>query len=123
MLHGPENVFSLFAGIPNTAFFFSAISTHEKKKGSINEEREDSEEDHEPSPVLSTFFEQWLVGNRTSINITLWSAITCWLALTTSNGAPANPPVVHQALLECGMGVTANQVLTVIKKIKTFINQ
>ena len=45
------------------------------------------------------------------------------LALTTSNGAPANPPVVHQALLECGMGVTANQVLTVIKKIKTFINQ
>ena len=76
MLHGPENVFSLFAAIPYTAFFFSAISTHGMKKESINKESEDSEEEHEPSPVPSTFSEQRLDGNRTHINRTLWPAIT-----------------------------------------------
>ena len=102
---------SIFTAIPNTAFFFSAISTQEKKKGSINEESEDSEEEHDQSPVPSTFSQQWLDGNPTLINKSLWPAITYWLALTTPNGAPANPLVVHRALLECGMGVTATQVI------------
>ena len=111
MLHGPKNVCSVFPAIPNTAFYFSAISTQEKKNGSINEESEDSEgEDDEPSPVPSTFSEQLLNGNPTRVNKSLWPAITYWLALTTPNGAPANPLVVHRALLECGVAVTANQV-------------
>ena len=104
-------VFSLFSAIPNTAFYFSAISTQEKKNGSINEESGDNDvEDHEPSPVPSTFSEQLLDGNPTRVNKSLWPVITYWLALTTPNGAPANPLVVNRALLECGMAVTANQV-------------
>ena len=104
-------VFSLFSAIPNTAFYFSAISTQEKKNGNINEESGDSDvEDNEPSPSPSTFSEQLLDGNPTRVNKSLWPAITYWLALTTRNGAPTNPLVVHRALLECGMAVTANQV-------------
>ena len=47
---------SLFPAIPNTAFFFSAISTHEKKTGSIDgdSELEEIEGEHEPSPIPST---------------------------------------------------------------------
>ena len=74
---------SIFTAIPNTAFFFSAISTQEKKKGSINEESEDSEEEHDQSPVPSTFSQQWLNENPTLVNKSLWPAITYWLALTT----------------------------------------
>ena len=105
----------LSTAIPNTAFFVSAISTHEKKKGSINEESEDSEEDQEPSPIPNMFSQQWLDGDPTVINKSLWPAITYWLVLTTPNGAPANPLVVHRALLECGMGVTAKQVIPIFK--------
>ena len=105
----------LLTAIPNTAFLFSAISTHEKKKGSINQESEDSEEDQEPSPVPNMFSQQWLDGDPTVINKSLWPAITYWLALTTPNGAPVNPLVVHRALLECGMAVTATQVIVTFK--------
>ena len=105
----------LLTAIPNTAFPFSAISMHEKKKGSINEESEDSEEDQEPSPVPNRFSQQWLDGDLTVTNKSLWPAITFWLALTTPNGAPANPLVVHRALLECGMGATATQVIPTFK--------
>ena len=81
------------------------------KIGSINEESEDSEvEDDELSPVPSTSSEQLLDGNPTRVNKSLWPAITYWLALTTPNGALANPLGVHRALLECGMAVTTNQV-------------
>ena len=111
----------LFTAIPNTAFFFSAISSHEKKKGSINEESEDSEEEHEPSPVPSTFSQQLLDGNPTVINKSLWPGITYWLALTTPNGAPANPLVVHRALLECGMGVKATQVIPTFKIARSML--
>jgi len=89
-------VFSLFSaiGILNTAFYFSAISTQEKKK---EESRDSDVEDNEPSPVSSTFSEQLLNGNPTRVNKSLWPAITYWLALTLPNGAPANPLMVHQA--------------------------
>jgi hypothetical protein len=40
----------------------------------------------------------------------LCPAITYWIALTTPNGAPANPLVVLRALLECGVEAVANQV-------------
>ncbi|CAH3146145.1 unnamed protein product, partial [Porites lobata] len=99
-----------FSGIPNAAFFFSAISTHEKKKGNVQEESEESEEEPEPSPVPSTSSQQWLDGSRTRVNKLLWPSLTYWIALTSLNGAPANPLVVHWTLLECGMGVTAKQV-------------
>ena len=91
-------------------FFFSAISTHEKKKGNVQEESEEGEEEPEPSPVPSTSSEQWLDGSRTRVNKLLWPSLTYWIALTSPNGAPANPLVVHRTLLECGMGVTAKQV-------------
>ena len=48
--------------------FFSAISTHDKKKGNVQEESEESEEETEPSPVPSTSSEQWLDGSRTRVN-------------------------------------------------------
>ena len=98
-----------FSGIPNAAFFFSAVATQEKKKGSI-EESDDSDDDGERSPVPSTQSEQMVNGNPTVVNKSLWPAINYWLALTTPNGAPANPLIVHRAVLKCGVAVTANQV-------------
>lgn len=43
----------IFSGIPNAAFFFGAVATQEKRKGSI-EESDDSDDDGERSPVPST---------------------------------------------------------------------
>ncbi|KAJ7394824.1 hypothetical protein OS493_000658 [Desmophyllum pertusum] len=59
------------SAIPNTALFFSAKSTLEKKKGSINKESEDSEEEPEPSPIPSIFSQQLLDGNPTRVNKSL----------------------------------------------------
>ena len=108
--------FSLPQGITNAAFFFSAISSQEKKKGSINDESDNSEDDQEASPIPITSSQQLVDGNPTLVNKSLWPAITYWLALTTPNGAPANPLVVHRALLDCGVGVTANQVNNQLEK-------
>ena len=58
----------------------------------------------------STQSEQMVNGNPTVVNKSLWPAINYWLALTTPNGAPANPLIVHRALLKFGVAVTANQV-------------
>ena len=48
-----NNFDSIFSGIPNAAFFFSAVATQEKGKGSV-EESDDSDDDGERSPVPST---------------------------------------------------------------------
>ena len=85
----------IFSGIPNAAFFFSAIATQEKKKGSIAES-DDSDDDGENSPVPSSQYEQIVNGNPTLVNKSLWPAINYWLALATPNGAPANPLTVHR---------------------------
>lgn len=114
-LNGRKKFCYISTAIPSTALFFSAISTQEKKKESINDESEDSEQKHDQSSVPSTSSQQWLDGNPTSINKSLWPAITYWLALATPNEAPANPLLVHRALLECGMGVTATQVIPMCK--------
>lgn len=37
-------------------------------------------------------------------------AVVYWIALTTPNGAPANPLTVHRALHECGLETLAHQV-------------
>ena len=103
-----KNKFDLiFSGIPNAAVFFSAVATQEKKKGSI-EESDDSDDDVERSPVPSAQSEQMVHGYPTLVNKSLWPAINYYLALTTRNGASANPLIVHRALLKCAVAVTAN---------------
>ncbi|KAJ7376359.1 hypothetical protein OS493_035102 [Desmophyllum pertusum] len=106
---------SAISGIPNVAFFFSAISTQEKKKATMYEESDDqsdqvTDEELDSSQVPSSTTQQWLDGNLTSVNKSLCPAISYWVALTTPNGAPASPISVHRALLNCGVEVTANQV-------------
>ena len=58
--------------------------------------------DQETSPVPRTSSQQLVNGDPTLVDKSLWSAITY--------GAPANPLMVHRALLNCGVGVTAYQV-------------
>ena len=101
----------LFSGIQNVAFFFSSISSQEKKRGCINDETDD--ESSSSDDVPSSITQQWLEGNLTSINKSLCPAISYWVALTTTNGAPASPISVHKALLNCGLDVTAIQVMIV----------
>ena len=91
-------------------FFSVRYLRTKKKKGNVREENEESEEEPDQSPVPSTSSEQWLDGSRTRVNKLLWPSLTYWIALTSPNGAPTNPLVVHRTLLECGMGVTAKQV-------------
>ena len=75
----PQIISSLFSAILNTAFYFSVISNQEKKNGSINEESKDSDiEDHEPSPVPSTFSKQLLDGNPTRVNKSGQQSHTGW---------------------------------------------
>lgn len=102
--------YNLFAEIPNAAFFFSAISTQEKSKASVNEETDEESEENLSSQVPSTISEHWFEGSPVVVNKSLCPAISYWLALTTPNGAPANPIVVHRALLQCGVNVSASQV-------------
>ena len=111
-LSGLLNLYFLLSGIPNATFFFSAIGTQERK-GNIkeNENCNSDDENQEYDSVPSTQSEQYLDGSPTLVNKSLWPAISYWLALTTPNGAPANPLVVHRALLECGISVKASQVL------------
>ena len=97
------------SGIQNVAFFFSAISSQEKRSGCINEETDNESSSGDDIP--SSISQQWLEGNLTSINKLLCPAISYWVALTTINGAPASPISVHKALLNCGLDVTATQVM------------
>lgn len=106
--------FFFIQGIPNITFFFSAISTQEKKKACIIEETTGesslSEEDEDLSQIPSATTEQWLDGSLASVNKSLSPAISYWVALTTRNGAPASPISVHKAVLNCEVDVTAQQV-------------
>ena len=107
LLNGDTKCITSFRSF--VAFFFSAIASQEKKKGSINEntDEESSSEDEIPS----SFSQQWLEGNLTIVNKSLCPAIAYWVALTTVNGAPASPISVHKALLNSGLEVTATQVI------------
>ena len=100
------------SGIHNAAFFFSAISSQEKKHGCINEETDD--ESSFGGDIPSSITQQWLEGNMTTINKSLCLAISYWVALATINGAPDSPISVHKALLNCGLDVTATQVMNVV---------
>ena len=98
-----------FSQVYQMQHFSSVPLLLKKKKGNI-EESDDSDDNGENSPVPSTQSEQMVNGNPTLVNKSLWPAINYWLALTTPNGAPANPLIVHRALLKCGIAVTADQV-------------
>lgn len=100
------------SGIQNVAFFFSAISSQENKSGCITEDTDD--ENSSGDEIPSSITQQWLEGNLTNVNKSLCPAISYWVALTTTNGAPASPISVHKALLNCGLDVTATQVTTLL---------
>jgi hypothetical protein len=51
---------SHISGIQNVAFFFSAISSQEKKSGCINEETENANSSGDDIP--SSITQQWLKG-------------------------------------------------------------
>lgn len=97
------------SGIQNVAFFFSAISSQEKRNGCINEETDN--ESSSGNDIPSSITQQWLEGSLTNINESVCPPLSYWVALTTINGAPASPISVHKALLNCGLDVTANQVM------------
>lgn len=101
------------------AFYFSAISSSERQTASISrddqdETEDDGDESFSQSQVPSTTSEEVMGGRRTMVNKKLYPAISYWIALTTPNGAPANPLVVHRALLACGTEAVANQVQSVL---------
>ena len=99
------------------AFFFSAISTQGPKKAPKDKDKTDegngAESDGEPfteSQVSSTSSQAWISTHPAVIDKKLRPALSYWIALTTPNGAPANPITVHRALLECGVSATVSQV-------------
>lgn len=104
--------------IKNVAFFFSAISAQGRKKSKgknpANGDGEDSDENVEevltPSQAASSATQEWISNHPTVINDKLRPSVEYWIALTTPNGAPANPITVHRALLDCSVDTTAKQV-------------
>lgn len=91
------------------AFFFSAVSTSERNEVSTKEDDLEEESDSEQDELPCTSVSQEHIG-RSSVK-KYFPAISYWIALTTPNGAPANPIIVHKALLSCGVKVVANQVM------------
>lgn len=114
--------FHIFStGIKSVAFFFSAISTQgpkkqpSKKGGGGNDEHVHGAESGDddlitPSQVSSSASQTWVSEHPSIINGKLRPSLSYWVAVTTPNGAPANPITFHRALLECGVEATANQV-------------
>ena len=112
-------VFRLFCPeIRNVAFFFSAISAQGRKnskgKKTTNKDGEDSDENADevltPSQAASSATQEWISNHPTVINDKLRPSVEYWIALTTPNGAPANPITIHRALLDCDVDTTAKQV-------------
>ena len=112
------------AGINGVGFFFSAIACYgkgrnaQKSRGTADKdgqaESEDTDEEGEikSSQVAATSSSVWIWEHRSVVDRKMCPAISYWIALTTPNGAPANPLIVHRALLECGMErVVAKQVI------------
>jgi len=81
---------------------------------------EDSEESNDQtvtsSQVVSTNRQEWIVEYRSIVDKRLSSAVVYWIALTTPNGAPANPLTVHRALHECGVETLAHQVRQILSQ-------
>ena len=104
--------------IKNVAFFFSAISAQGRKKSkgkkASNNDGEDSDENVDevltPSQAASSSTQEWILNHPTVINDKLRPSVEYWIALTTPNGAPANPLTIHRAPLDCDVDTTAKQV-------------
>ena len=112
------NVLVLLTGVQNMAFFFSAISAQAPPKGrgkkkSCAEDPESDDNNDEvvtSSQVASNASQAWLSNHSTVVDEKLRPTINYWIALTTPNGAPANPIFIHRALLDCDVETMANQV-------------
>ena len=63
-----------------------------------------------PSQVSSKSSQSWVANHPSIVDKKLRPSISYWIALATPNGAPANPIIVHRALLECGVDAISNQV-------------
>ena len=101
----------------NVAFLFSAISTQslkkptgKKKANEEDEESEDNEQFPDSSQVASSTSQEWVSSHPTIVNKKLCPSLSYWIALTTPNGAPCSPLVIHRTLLECRVDFIANQV-------------
>ena len=104
------------------AFFFSSISTkslkkeQSRKKAHGEEEGSDDADDFpDSSQYGNSTSQEWVASHATNINQKLCPCVSYWIALTTPNGAPCSPLIIHRALLECSVDVFANQVTTLFK--------
>ncbi|XP_044181754.1 uncharacterized protein LOC114956987, partial [Acropora millepora] len=105
-------------GMKNVTFFFSAISAQSLKKQTkkkkadedFDEESDDNEQMSDSSQVASSSSQEWITNHPTIVNQKLCPSVTYWIALTTPNGAPCSPILIHRALLKCSVDVLANQV-------------
>ena len=101
------------------ALFFRAISAQSskkrqgKKKGNEGKDGSDESDGNllTSSQVASAVSEEWISNYPSVINEKLCPSINHWIALTTTNGAPANP-LIKRALLECGVETETQQVHT-----------
>ena len=109
-----------FTGIKNVALFYGAISAQSRKKRrrkkKEKEEEDGSDESDDDSltssQVADAVSEEWISNYPSMIDEKLCPSINYWIALTTPNGAPANPLIIHRALLECGVETETQQVHT-----------
>ena len=73
-------------------------------KKTANKDGEDSNDSGDkeltPSQAASSTTHQWISNHPTVINDKLRPSVEYWIALTTPNGAPANPITIHCALLD-----------------------
>jgi len=100
------------------AFFFSAMSAKQptKNKGKKQASAPDPESDDSneevvtSSQVASNTSPVWLSNHSTVVDEKLCPTINYWIAVTTPNGAPANPIFILRALLDCDVETMANQV-------------
>ena len=91
-----------------TPLFFSAVSTQgpkrkANKKGGDRAENDgdqcaNSEDDSiTPSQVSSKSSHSWLSDHPSIVNERLRPCLSYWIAITTPNGAPANPIIGHKS--------------------------
>ena len=93
------------------ALFFGAISAQSRKKRRRKKKENDEEggsnesDDNSltSSQVAGAVSEELNLNYPSVINGKLCPSINYWIALTTPNSAPANPLIIHRALLERGV--------------------
>ena len=112
------------------AFFFNAIGTQGPKKEPKENQKnpedngDESDSEHSTSQVSSSSSQSWISSHPSLLNKKLLpAAIKYWIALSTPNGALANPITIHRALFECGVDAVATvHLLFVHHKLIVFTN-